>query len=173
MNLYTQILEENSRKNTLIISDWIGNDMDKFDALMQLFINGSPRIAQRSAWIISVVADAYPNFLKSYLSILLHKCTTPNIHNAIKRNIIKALQNIDLPKDLHADVINMCFTFLENVNEAIAVRCHSMTVLTNLCEIYPDLKLELRMVILNALETETVSAGFKSRARMCLQKIGH
>jgi hypothetical protein len=60
-----------------------------------------------------------------------------------------------------------CFQFLADPKETIAVRCFSMTVLTNLSKEYPEIKNELRAMIEGIL-VQKASAGFRTRARKVL-----
>ena len=91
------------------------------------------------------------------------------MHDAVKRNSIHLLQDMEIPKKYHGEVMNICFTFLESPTEALAVKVFSMTVLGNLAKQYPEIKAELKLLIEYQLPHQ--SAGFKSRAKKVLKDL--
>ena len=78
-------------------------------------------------------------------------------------------QFIDIPRAYQGDVAAVCFEFLMNPKEPIAVRVFSMTVLANLAKLLPDLQGELRIVIEDQLPYS--SPGFMSRAKKVLKNL--
>ena len=93
----------------------------------------------------------------------------PGIHDAVKRNIVRLLQFISIPRSLQGKVADICFNYLNNPKEAIAVRVFSMTVLANLSTENPELKNELIPLIEDQLPFG--SAGFRSRGIKVLRKL--
>eukprot|EP01031_Cornospumella_fuschlensis_P001081 gene1081-1357_t len=63
-----------------------------------------------------------------------------NLHDAIKRNTIRVLQTVEIPEELHGIAADICFQYLSNHEEAVAIKAFSMTVLFNLSKHYPELK---------------------------------
>ena len=68
------------------------------------------------------------------------------------------------------EAADICFGYLVDHKETIAVRVFAMTVLGNICRREPDLGIELRLVIEE--ELPYASAGFKSRAKKILAELG-
>lgn len=169
MNLRNQILQEHSKKNANLIAAWIGNNTERFDELMQLFLYDEYRVTQRCAWIVGFYGESHPEMLLPYLSKMLERCTQKGIHVAIKRNVTRTLQFITIPEEHQGGVMNLCFDFLIDPKEAIAVRCFSMGILANLCTIHPDISNELRSVIEEALAHEELSPGFLSKSKKTLK----
>ena len=89
-------------------------------------------------------------------------------HVAVKRNIMRLLQDIEIPQQLYGTLTDKCFTLLDP-KETIAVRVFSMTVLANIAKQEPDLKKELSIVIEDQLPY--ASAGFLSRAKQVLKEL--
>lgn len=172
MNLQEAIRSEHSKVNTARIAQWIGQDKKRFDELVQLLLHGEYRIIQRAAWILSTCTDQYPNLIEPYTGQLLEYCAKKNIHDAVKRNITRIFQTIPIPLQHHEAAMNICFQFLTDPKEAIAIRCFSMSILAALCvSSYPEIKQELKMVIEDALSYQQTSAAFKNRAGKTLQQI--
>ena len=170
MNLRTEILKENSKANSIRITSWIGNDPLKFDQLVQLFLNDEYRVVQRAAGMISKIAEQHPNLLQPYLTQLIKKANEANIPAAVKRNVVRLMQFIEIPADVQGEAMELCFKLLSEPAETVAVHCFSMVVLFNLSKIYPDIKHELKMVIEDHMRHE-VTAGFLSRAKKVLAQL--
>lgn len=169
MNLREEILLEHSKENSVRIANWIGNDCKRFAALMKLFLGNEKIVVQRSAWILSICADSYPELARPYLKQLIAKCHKEGIHVAVKRNVTRILAHITIPPELHEDAMNLCFELLSNPKETVAVRCWSMDILTQLSITYPEIKSEIKHIIEDALEYQETTAGFQSKANKTLK----
>ena len=170
MSLREAILKEHSKAQGMKIAGWVGNNEKHFTLLMQLFLKDEYRVVQRSAWIVSMVADHHPKLLFPHLNVMVKRMEEPNLPVAVKRNVIRILQTIPIPKKLQGAVMEMCFHFLADPKEAIAVRCFSMTVLANLSKDHPEVKNELTTIVQSALEQKP-SAAIRARARKVLKEI--
>lgn len=169
MNLREWILEEHSRRQSLKIAGWIGKDRKRFAQLINIFLHDEYRVVQRSAWIISYVAEKNPELIKDNIHALVGRLFDEDIHVAVKRNVVRVLQFIPVPKNLHAKVINLCFGYLADPNESIAVRCFSMTVLANFVMQYPEIKSEFEAVLSSRFKD--TKGGLKARAKQVLKEI--
>lgn len=167
MDLRTEILKEHSRAQSEKIAKWIGKDEKRFARFMHLFLHDAYRVVQRAASVLSIIADSDYMMVEPYLEPMVKRMNEPGVHVAVKRNVLRILQFIEIPEALHGDVMNTCFELLADPKETIAVRAFSMTVLANLSKTYPDIKQELKAIILDELEHEP-SAGFKARAKKIL-----
>lgn len=168
MNLEAEILKEHSKKQTLKIVDYIGNDKHRFATLMDLFLEGGYRITQRSAWAVSCCAEKHPELIIPWLEKIIDNLGKP-LHDAVKRNTVRILQDLDIPEKLQGKVADKCFHFLASRKEPVAVKVFSMTVLGNLCIKEPALANELKLLIEEQLPYAT--PGFLSRARKVLKQL--
>lgn len=116
---------------------------------------------------MSYCVSAHPGFIKKRMGELIQHLKKPGIHDAVKRNTIRILQEIDIPKKHHGEVMNICFQYLESPTEAVAVKAFSLTVLGNLAKLYPDILPEIKLLIEDQLPEQT--AAFKSRAKQVLK----
>jgi len=170
MDLETKILKEHSKRQAVRIASWIGRDKKRFRQLMALFLKGEYRTTQRSAWIVNLCAEKYPELIRPYLKKMIRRMQEPGVHDAVKRNVVRILQFHEIPDALLGEVTSICFDYLASPNEPIAVRVFSMTVLANAAQKEPDLKNELRLVIEQQLSHG--SMGFCSRAKKVMRMIG-
>ena len=169
MNLKTQLLAEHSRANADLIKEWVGTDKDRFALLVHLFLENEYRISQRAAMVLGHIHDSHPFLLQPFLPQIIKHLRQPGIHDAVKRNIVRILQNVEIPEEHYGEVADVCFTWLEDPNIAVAIRVFSMTVLWNVCQKVPELMPELKATIEDWLDYG--SAGFKSRGNKVLKMI--
>ena len=141
----------------------MGSNQQRFDALVALFLKGEYRITQRASWPLSNIAIAKPQLIKKHLPSIVKKLDQPNLHNAVKRNTVKLLQEITIPKALQGKVMHLCFNFIEDPKEAVAVKAFSLTVLEKLSKEYPEILPEIRLIINARWDNET--PAFRHRAK--------
>ena len=169
MNLVKALLKEHSKAQCNRIVEYIGTDKDRFRELVDVFITGNYRINQRAAWPLSYCVEYNPELIKPHLKKLINNLKRADPHNAVKRNTVRLLQFISIPKSIQGVAAQVCFDFLQNRKEAIAVRVFSMTVLANIAKDQPALKSELKITIEDNMPCG--SAGFVSRSRKILKEL--
>ena len=168
MNIKEALLKENSKTQAKRITAYIGKDKARFAELMDIFFGDSYRLNQRAAWVVNFCAEAHPKLFEPYLGKMISNLNN-DIHDAVKRNTVRMLQNYDVPEAYMGELADYCFGFLASNQEAIAIKVFSMTVLSNIVEKYPELKNELKVLIEDQLPYG--SAGFKSRGKKILLKL--
>ena len=169
MNLRGEILREHSRRQTERIARWIGSNRRRFRQLVELFLKGEHRITQRSAWILTVCAENHPGLIRPYLQQVIEKMVEPGVHEAVRRNVVRILQEMEIPHRLLGRVATACFDFLSSGDASIAVKANSMTVLERIALKEPGMARELRLVI--GQQLPFASAGFRARAKKVLARI--
>ncbi len=169
MNLETEILREHSKRQSVRIAKWVGNDKKRFKELMDLFLKGEYRVTQRAAWIVKHCGDEHAELVYPYLNEMIDRMLEPGVHSAVKRNVLRILQDVDIPRQIAGKIATVCFEMLGSPKEPIAVKVFSMTVLANIARQEPDLKREICILIEQQMPTG--SAGFKSRGRKTLKQL--
>jgi hypothetical protein len=169
MHLEAEILKEHSKRQTVRIARWIGPDKRRFRQLMELLLHGDYIVTQRAAWILTYCYESHPELITPWLPVLLKKMQEPGVHDAVKRNVVRMLSCIDLPKSLLGSVTSLCFDYLNAVDTPIAVRVHSMSVLQRVAEIEPDLKHELQTAI--ELMLPYVGPALQARGKIVLKQL--
>ncbi|MEI9956637.1 MAG: hypothetical protein WDM90_10135 [Ferruginibacter sp.] len=89
------------------------------------------------------------------------------MHDAVKRNSVRLLQDIPIPKKYQGEIMDICFKYLASPTEAVAVKAFSLTVLHQLSKQYPEIIPEIKLLIEEQLPHQT--AAFKSRAKSFLK----
>ena len=169
MDIRHELLTNRSKNNIVRIATYIGNDTQRFETLLNLFLHDLPIVNQRAIWVMIYCAEAHPQLIYPHLKVLLENLQQPNLHNAIRRNTTKILSEIDIPKEHQGVALDICFNYLLSMSEQIAVKVFSMQVVFNISKKEPDLLQELAAVIEDQLPYG--SAGFKARGNRILKEI--
>ncbi|MCX6318287.1 MAG: hypothetical protein NTW29_13425 [Bacteroidetes bacterium] len=169
MDLRKTILKEHSKANRDKIIRWVGKDQARFDELFHLFLHDEYRVVQRAAWPISYLVIETPSLIKKHFGALIKKMKLPGVHDAVKRNALRLMQDIAIPAKYQGEIMNTCFDYISSPTEKAAIKAFSLTVLEHLSATYPDIKPELKTIIENRWEFET--PAFRSRARKILAKL--
>lgn len=170
MDLRSEILKEHSKEQAEKIAKWVGNNSERFAQLMHLFMTDVYRVVQRAAWPVGMIAEKHPSLITPHLGEMVARMGNAGVPVAVKRNVVRLLQFADIPEALHGQVMNTCFDLLADVNETIAVRVFSMTVLARLAKTYPEIIQELKLIIEDTLEHEP-AAAFIARSKMVLKQL--
>jgi hypothetical protein len=167
MNLRDMILAKHSRAQTDKIVKWVGQSQQRFDELFKLFTSSDPLVTQRAGWPLSYAARMHPKLIHNHIGKLLKNLQKKNLHNAVKRNTVRILEDVELPERYHGEIMNTCFNFIQSPTEAVAIKAFSLTILGRLLPLYPEIRNELKLVIEERWEHET--AAFRSRAKKVLR----
>ena len=166
MNLRDEILAGHSKRQTKKIVDWVGDDPERFAELMRLFLGDVYRITQRAGWPLSNCVKKYPELIKPYFSKLLKQLERDDVPVAVRRNVVRLLQFIEIPKRYQGKIFDACYTLVADPAQPVAVRCFSMSVAANIAKDQPELMDELRLVATEHPQVPT--AGLRARMRRVL-----
>ncbi len=169
MDLKKELLKEHSKPQALKIAAWAKKSKENFEQLIAVFLNGEYRLNQRAAWPLGFIAKDQINFVKPYINVLINNLKRKDIHDAVKRNTVRFLQNIDIPQESIGTLATVCFNYLANPEESVAIKVFSMSVLLNITKEHTDFKNELKLLIEDRMPHG--SAGFKSRGKKILKAL--
>ncbi len=168
MDIGDQLLVELSRRNTDFIAHYIGNDTDKFHQLIDLLFNGKSPIPQRAAWVVTHIAEKYPELCLPFIEPIILNLEKFE-HTGIHRCLLRFIAEMNIPESLQGILYGICYKWLINKESPIAVKVHCMQILYNISEVEPDLKHELRLIIGEL--TDHDSAGLRSRSRHLMERL--
>lgn len=166
MNIRDALLEVHSKAQATKIADYVGDDPVRFSELIKQLLGPVYRLSQRAAWPASYCIERHPELVKPYFNVLIKQLERDDAHVAVKRNVARLFQFVDIPKRYQGRVFDACYNLLADPAEPVAVRVFSMTVAAKLAENEPELLDELRLVA--AKYPQAATAGFRSRARRVL-----
>lgn len=168
LNITQELNRAHSKAVTDTIVRYVGNDQGRFNSLISIFLQNDPKLTPRAAWAMSVCVTNHPELVAPHFPALLKMVGRPNAHDAVKRNVMRLLQFVKIPKRYQGRVVAIGFKLLEP-HEPIAVRAFSMTVLANIVREQPGLNNELQAVLEDQLPYG--SAGIQSRAKKVLKEL--
>jgi hypothetical protein len=166
MDIRQALLAVHSKAQAVRIVDHIGGDPQKFAELMSIFFGSEYRLTQRAAWPTSHCVERWPELIGPYLDQMIEQLARDDVHDAVEWNVARLLQYIDIPPKLQGKVYSYCVDLVDDINEPVAVREFSLTVVTKIATANPDLKNELRLMVEKHLEH--TSGAFHKRARAIL-----
>jgi hypothetical protein len=167
MDLEKELLALRSKDQVVTLVSWVGKDKNRFKQIMEFFLDGESQLAQKSAWVIGHCAELHPDLVNPWLKAMIKKIHQPGLHGALKRNVVRILQFADIPRNLQGRVANLCFELIASVDEPIAVRTFSITVLANIAREEPALRKELEIIVRQMLPYST--PAFRARAKKILE----
>ena len=170
MSLEQEIPAVRSKAQVEKIVKWAGEDKKRFGLLMKYFLNGESDLARKSAWIAGHCVEQHPVLAVPWLRPLLSLLRQPGVDNALKRNALRILHLSDIPHPLQGTAIDLCFKLLSSLDEPIAVRAYSISVISKIAKGEPGLKKELELVVRQMLPYGT--PAFRSQAKRVLKKSG-
>jgi hypothetical protein len=171
MDIEKAIAAEHSKRQCVKIVTYVSNNPSRFKELVDVFLKGPYRITQRAAWPLSVCVEAYPELAIPHLAALIKSPVRPGVHDSVKRNVMRLLQFINIPKRWHGRVLELAFNFLNDRREPVAIRVFSMSVINNIIRQhpYPELNRELELILSD--ELPNTSAAFRSRGVKILKEL--
>jgi hypothetical protein len=166
MDIHKALATEHSKRQTMAIVEYVGDDDRRFAELMKVFFAGEYRLTQRAAWPMNYCAQRHPELIRPYLSKLLDCLKRDDMHVAVKRNVVRLLQYVEIPKRLAGKIYSHCVDLVDDAYEPVAVRVFALSVAARIAKPEPALMNELRLIVRKHLPHTTVA--FQKRAREVL-----
>lgn len=86
------------------------------------------------------------------------------------RNILRILEEIEIPEKYESYLVACCFSILTREANPIASKAYSNTVATKICKKYPDLKNELRL-LLEHIQNYPITPAIKFRIKRVIKEL--
>jgi hypothetical protein len=166
MNIRDELLKVHSKAQAIKIADYVGDDPTRFAELMKLLMGPVYRVSQRAAWPVSYCVQRNPELIKPYFGKLAEQLERDDAHVAVRRNVARLLQFVEVPKRFQGRIFDACYNLVADPMEPVAVRCFSLSVAAKIAKDEPELMDELRLIATEYPEAAT--AGFRSRLRRVL-----
>ena len=115
------------------------------------------------------IGEIAPELITSAVKELFSIYKETNI-TGFDRTMAKVFWQIGIPEPIEGEVIDLLFNWVMCPDKKVAVKVYSISALLNVCKKYPDLKQELRVVINDQLDKNSIA--FKVRARDVLKELG-
>lgn len=167
--LRQMILKEHSKAQRDKVVEWVGGSEERFGFLMELFLGDEYRVVQRAAWAVREIGTQRVDWIGVYVDKMVSAIEKP-IHDAVVRNGLLVLVDVDIPKKYFGRLAEVGFSYLGDVGTPTAIKRASLLVIAKICEVEPALKEELVLVLEDQLPHCTV--GFVGIAKKYIEKWG-
>ena len=165
MDIRAALRSEHSKAMTMRIVHYVGEDPLRFEEVVDIVVGDHPLLAQRAAWVISHCAANSSAAVVPYLQRLLeHVRDGHDLHDAIKRNTMKAAAILEVPDDFAGLAADLAFSLLRSSTEAVAVKVYAMDVLSQLGKREPTLAEEFRVCLTQPIPGNETPA-FQAKVR--------
>jgi hypothetical protein len=168
LNIQLALGKEHSRRQAERIAKYAGKGKKEFKMLMDIFLSNNFVLAQRAAYSVNICGENNAKLILPWLPKMIRNLEKPGIHDAVKRNTVRLLQHLSIPKKNHGIAAEACFKLFSNKNEAIAIRVFALTALTNLAHTYPEFGNELVPLIQEEMQ-QNPKPAFASRGKKALK----
>jgi hypothetical protein len=165
MKIEKELSNTISKSNAIKVASLIGCDGALFKQLVKILLDDNNPAAPQAAWTLSFCVQQCPEIIYTQLEVLIDNLYRKNLHDAVKRNMVREMQHIVIPEKLQGKAADICFKYLSSGTEAIAIRAFSITVLCNICKQQPELKNELQLILEEQMrngEPAIISRGKKA-----------
>jgi len=162
------IEEEHSKAQCMKIVRWVASDADKMRALMNLFFSENIRHCQRASWPLMYIGSNASYMVKPYLKKMVQVLDHAK-HDAVVRNVVRVCEDAPIPKEIEGQLLEKSFEFINDPKRAVAIRAFSINVADKICQHYPELQEELKLVLLEHIDHGT--AAFRIRAKKVIKKM--
>jgi hypothetical protein len=169
MNLVAELGKRHSLATKNKIIRYVGTDPKRFEELMKIFLGDTYRLTQWAGWPLSDIVKKHPELIRPYLKPVLKAIDKPGMHVAVKRNVMRLLQFIEIPSAVSGIAFDKAFKLFSHASEPVAVRVFAMSVMTQVAMKEPDLKKEVIIAIEEQLPYG--SAAYVSRAARSLKAL--
>jgi len=166
MDIREALMAIHSKRQAMAIVEFIGDDAQHFAELMKIVFAGEYRLTHYAAGIMGYCVERRPELIRPYLTKLLDCLKRDDLHDAVKRNVVRLLQYVEIPRGLAGKVYAYCVDLVDDACEPVAVRAFALTVAARIAKPEPDLMNELRLIVRKHLPHTT--AAFQKRAREVL-----
>lgn len=169
MNLVAELEKRHSVATKNRIMRHVGTDRKRFGELVKIFLGSNYRLTQWAGWPLSDIVKRHPEMIRPYLRPMLKSLDRPGMHDAVKRNVMRLLQFIDIPAGMAGLAFDKAFALFSDTGQPVAVRVFSMQVMADVAMKVPELKNEVCLAIEQHLPYG--SPGYRSRARRLLKTL--
>ena len=159
---------DSSRLNADILVDKIEEDTEVFETVWEVMLEDTYPLSMRASRVIWLFAIKHPYYVEPRMSEIIS--ILPEIKTeSVWRNMLNVISLFPIPEEQTGTVFDICYGLVESQGSAIAVKANAMTILYNISNIEPELKIEL--ITLFESQKDAESAAIFARSKILLQKL--
>lgn len=170
MTDYESKLFDSSRNLADMLMNDIGADPEKFSQMFALAMRDTYPLSMRAARVMQLCTEKYPSLLLPHVDTVIQALPLLKVEG-VRRSYLRMLNDVvkQIDEEQIGLVTDMCFRWIKDMKQAIAVRVYSLDMLVQVIGLFPDLRFEL-IEILETLE-KTEDGAMLGRCRLILGKM--
>ncbi|MFL5763102.1 MAG: hypothetical protein ACJ77K_04110 [Bacteroidia bacterium] len=165
MNYEEALIAERSRKQMDRIAKAVGADPKEFRKLVNILYTGKDPLPRYAAWPIEVITRTRPELVKPHIRRFIETVNDFE-EDPIRRGIFNALSKQKIPEKLQAKTLDICLENMLSPERTVAVKVFAMEVAFNIVKEHLELAGELKAVIEDQWDKNTVA--FRARGKRIL-----
>lgn len=165
-------LYDSGRATADMAVEAVGDNPLRFLEVIDISFKEPYPACMRAARVAQLCCEKRPEFILPYLDEIIEKITITNV-DGVRRSYLKVISDsVDIKKIAEPGLlVQYCFDWLLSPKEAVSVRYYCIRILNKTCNILPELKSELRAVLVFLIEEGSLSTGLLNHARKVLLKL--
>jgi hypothetical protein len=167
-NFKELLLKGNSRSYTDFVADIVTKRPELISELWEIYLSVEEPVSRRAAWIIDTASENKPEWVESFLPVLIEKLPQFN-HDGLKRHALRMIARLPIPSGYEGELMNIAFEWLLAANESVAVKMYCIQILYRLSANEPDILQELYDTI--EFQMADGTPGFRSIGSKMMQQI--
>jgi hypothetical protein len=168
MTLEELLSREQSRANTDQIVEIISQRPELFYDLWRIFSLNKNPVSRRAAWVIDILTETNNLLQSSHLMAMISMLPSFKA-DGLKRHSLRMLERNNLPEAKMGELVSLCFQYLENPKESVAVKMFSLKILNKLAQNEPDICSEVIDII--EMQMEESTPGFRSIGKKVIKNL--
>lgn len=162
------LLNESSRRNTDLVADLVFQKPELLKDLVEIILSNDEKASWKAAWALDTLDEQHPGLVGPYLFSVIHHLRFTK-HDGVRRSTLRMLTRTVIPEEVEGELISLCFDWIVELKEAVAIKVFAMDLLYRYSKKEPALKNELIASIELRMQEET--PGFQTHGRQLLKKL--
>ena len=146
----------------------IDRDSDICEMIWSVFRESDERARRQIMWVFSSMNDLDEVISPTIIHEMIELLGEGN-HNGIDRGISKVLMNVSIPEKDKGMLFDKCVNLLLSPDVEVAIKANCMSIAFNTGKDYPDLLEELKEIIRDQMNHNTIA--FCARSKQVLKDI--
>lgn len=168
MNLVDVLGSDRSKTSIVRLSKAIAGNPEMLKEIVRIIYSENAPLPLYASRVLTDLSEKHPQLIRPYVSRLINTVRDFKV-SGVKRHILRTLATQEIPHKLQGKMVSICFDFILDASEPVAVKVFALEILSRLSAMHPGLKSEIRAAIMDQLPK--TSAAFHSRAKKVLKKM--
>ena len=149
------LLQKNTDSNRKYWANYLSEKKISVFKIKTLILEDT-KIATPLSWVIGDLSQINPSLITSSIPYFFKHQSTIAIRN-YHRCLAKMFNNCGVPKAIEGEAVEAMFLWLNDPTIIVSTKAYSMMALLKMCKIYPELKIELKEVIIDQMDKNSIS----------------